>query len=107
MTKRAEKHSFDMNMNEFPSLGDSAGADRVVTSSYGPERRQASFDFSSKDSFPALPSSGGSKRTGAPPRHPAPAKPKPPPEPVARPKKIPAAPKPEANKYGLLGLLNV
>ena len=36
MGKRPEKHSFDMNMNEFPSLGDSAGAERVVSSSYGP-----------------------------------------------------------------------
>ena len=36
LTKRPEKHSFDMNMNEFPSLGDSTPAERVVNSSYGP-----------------------------------------------------------------------
>ena len=36
LTKRSEKHSFDMNMNEFPSLGDSASTERVVNISYGP-----------------------------------------------------------------------
>jgi len=102
LTKRPEKHSFDMNMNEFPSLGDSTPAERVVNSSYGPERRQVNFDFSSKDSFPALPSAGGGKRDSAPPRH-ATAKQQEsaPRQPGA------AAPKQEANKYGLLGLLNV
>ena len=68
-----------------------------------PERRQANFDFSSKDSFPALPSAGSGKRDSAPPR----STPTKQPEPAPRPKVV-AAPKPaEANKYGLLGLLNV